>query len=324
MKKLVFVICFLFIILLSGCGDTYTYSDYQKYNKGGSEITEKIDNINIDWISGNVKFDFHKENNIKFYEESSLEISEDREMRYYYNDNELYIKFAKSGIKTWSLNKKDLIVLLPYETKLKDVNINNVSSDININAILCEKMYINNVSGNIEMSCSKINESSIQTVSGNVDITASMSVNSIKAESVSGEINVTVDKIDTLILESVSGKINVKGNEINSLNLGSASGSIKCQVLNIYKSILKSVSGKIVIECSDDDVEFNVETVSGDVNIFSTVQLNCILEIETTSGSFSSDFNYKNIEKDIYEYGTGKINNKIKTVSGSIKIRKLI
>ena len=124
------LLCVMLCMALSGCSNTtYFYDDFDKYIKGGATLEATIKNIEIDWVSGDVKIVKHAENTIAFNETSNKKTNDDTSMYYYLEGDTLHIKFAKSGKFQFSNLQKSLTVELPESLLLDDADIDVVRSE---------------------------------------------------------------------------------------------------------------------------------------------------------------------------------------------------
>ena len=76
-KKLIYVAAILAVAAaLAGCSYTfktsYIYDNGENYTAGDREITEKVEEINIDYVSGDVKLKLTDSKNVSIKETSNL------------------------------------------------------------------------------------------------------------------------------------------------------------------------------------------------------------------------------------------------------------
>ena len=95
-KRLVFAMLIaiaLFAICgLTGCSyfGSVTYADSDKYTIGDAEITDKIENIEIDWPSGSVSVVSHSENMLTLSEKAEDDISDELRLHWWLEDTTLH------------------------------------------------------------------------------------------------------------------------------------------------------------------------------------------------------------------------------------------
>ena len=147
-----------------------------------------------------------------------------------------------------------------------------------------------------------LNKLEIDSVSADVDINE-VSAREIEVESVSGEVTGTLaEGVRELGIETVSGDVNVVAGAVETFDIETTSGEISLQVTNPNSGSIDSTSGNVVL------------TMSPSIEGF-------LLEMETTSGDFSSDFETSK-EGNKYRYGTGRSKIELETVSGNISLMK--
>lgn len=188
---------------------------------------------------------------------------------------------------------------------------NNVySSDLALNLYIPESykgdILISSVSGDIKSErVLELNSLRIETVSGNVKFN-SVSASTVTANLTSGDIEFNNLNSNISSLKTISGDIKVKS-YIGALTVDSTSGSIDMNLTEI-----KGAS--------------TINSASGDVEIAIEVSNNLSLEGKTASGSIevSNNVNNPNIEKGdkllkaTFNSGENKLN--ITTASGDIKL----
>jgi len=101
----------------------------------GSMETQKVREIQIEWVNGDITVQYGDQDQITWKESySSGEPSDANRMRYYLDEDELKLAFCAAGtqgFKGKSRNiKKELIVTLPQAWKLNELDIDNVNGTI--------------------------------------------------------------------------------------------------------------------------------------------------------------------------------------------------
>ncbi len=184
------LLCVMLCMALSGCSNTtYFYDDFDKYIKGGATLEATIKNIEIDWVSGDVKIVKHAENTIAFNETSNKKTNDDTSMYYYLEGDTLHIKFAKSGKFQFSNLQKSLTVELPESLLLDDADIDVVSANLTIDNVNVKELDLDTVSGDIVVKSSTVEDFNIDSVSGSVNLITSTCPENGKFDSVSGSIS---------------------------------------------------------------------------------------------------------------------------------------
>lgn len=265
-KWLLIVLLIIINTVLFGCSwlkvdQEYIYDDseYSAGNKAFGEIL--INEINIDWIVGNVYIEQSSNHEIIIRENIDIDIEEQYKMHYFLKDDVLDVKYT-SSLETlnYKFKNKDLYVYLP--TDIKKININNVSADISIKNVSISSLTINNVSGYI-----------------NIDSNA---IEQLKIDNVSGEIIMMNNKISTCEVSSVSGNIGMSYSEIPiSMNVSTTSASLTLylNVNDVLKINYSTISGKF-----DSDIEYITKDNCYLINN-SDIENNLIYTISTISGN---------------------------------------
>ncbi len=143
---------------------------------------------------------------------------------------------------------------------------------------------INTISGNIELDTFMASKLNLQTTSGEIKLGV---FNKVNAVSVSGDID--IESVNIAEIKTTSGDINI--NSINdSFELITTSGNIDINNIVLKKnSKIKTVSGDVVIK-KKNDIYIESNTTSGDINIKNNNRLaETILNIKTVSGNINSD-----------------------------------
>ena len=272
-------------------GFSYKFDDASKYSVANGKISvDDIRKLDIDWVAGKVRIEEYSGDKIEFYEENSSSLSEDDKMRYMVDNGTLKIKFRKSYIGFGILKSlsKELVIRIPVsmEDGLAELKLDNVSSSIEIEALIANVVLIDSVSGNISIKNLISKKLDIETVSGTVNVSAESEF--VDAEAVSGDLNISISSksIEKVDIESVSGDV--------SLDLGN--------------------SPKIL----------DIETISGEVDITLPENDGFVAKYDSVSGKFKCDFEVSITKKEAV-YKDAKVNKSkldIETVSGDITINK--
>ncbi len=216
MKWLSFLL--LSIFMLAGCngsGVGYHYDEASSYKMGGTQISDPIREIDVNWISGSVSVKYHDGAKIVIEEASSKELDKNTSLYYRVKGDTLDIQFAKSGKLSDANFSKNLTILLPKtmqnaEEALRSLSVETVSASIFADGIYTRECDAETVSGKIDLNLAgTIDEVSIETVSGNAVLGAHDGLRDLDINSVSG--NVQVGLHDSAVFgvefESVSGKL---------------------------------------------------------------------------------------------------------------------
>ncbi len=242
-----------------------------------------IENIEIDWVAGEVTLSAYDGEEIHFTESSSKKLNEKTTLRYKVSGNTLKIRFRKNGILFGSAPGKDLQVFLPRELakSLGKVKIDAVSAKIDAKDLQAEQMHYTTTSGPIFLEKVEAERIETDTVSGGLDIENARATE-IHASTVSGKTD----------LEGAFGTIHASG-----------------------------VSGKLTIQSSVCPDSVSASSVSGDVTVVIPENPGFSVSFDRVSGEFDSDFALSLKEgKGSYKDGGAKI--AVDTVSGNLSIKK--
>ena len=196
-----------------------------------------------------------------------------------------------------------LTVKIPTTASL---DVEAVSADISVDGVAGE-LDLESVSGQVEVS-GKVTSLEASSVSGDVIATATAGRSDL--ESVSGDIIVrqATGRLETAV---VSGNIEIEGGLLDSFSGETVSGSIFCAAF------------------PTDRGRFDMETMSGTIEMVVPSDVNADFYIETYSGSIKNDIGPAPRRTD--EYGPGKelhftagsggAKVSIESFSGSVKLR---
>lgn len=308
-KSIVFIflaaVALSVMFALSGCAvkRAIKYSDLKSYSVGNAEFTEKIEDIEIDWLGGSVNIVSHSGNTLLLSEKAKDGVSDDFKVHWWLDDTTLHIKFAKSGINLWKLRngQKDLTLSVPENMSFNGIAIRCASAKVSTSDLLAETLSISTASGDANINCAA-NKIKLKSVSGNITLAHKNQAHEIEMESASGEINADLNNADEVDIESVSGKININADSIEDFSAESTSGNIFCK-LNVTPR------------------ESEISATSGKVTLILPENPDFTAKISTVSGDFESDFALKK-KGEIFVCGNGMGEIEIETASGDIFIGK--
>ena len=272
-------------VLTVGCNTSFYYDNASKYTAGNVELNaDLIEAIDIEWLNGDVNVSFSSEGStISVSEEANRSIDEERMLHFWVDGVTLKIKFGASGNSNYNGITKTLDVVLPGSKSLEYININCVSSNIELENAKTKKLSANAISGNVRADNARISEAAeFISTSGNIRGSVITACNSLQIETTSGSVDFSTEaRVKSLYVETVSG--------------------------NIYLSNLNPAK------------KASVDTVSGNVELEFLDNAGFEVDFSSVSGDFSTDFPmYVNGDK--YVFGTPNSSFKIKTVSGDISI----
>ena len=296
MKKTFLIMLILAVgaVLLSGCRisvhlpiglSSYYYDNVEKYIVGGAGITDTVERVEIQWLNGNVKVATHKENIVRFSEEANRTLTNDNSVHYWLDGTTLRIQFCGSGKRDLSGLKKDLTVLLPEELMLKELEINGVSAEIEVNSIRAEELSLNTVSGDLEVTGCTITESAdFDTTSGAVTADVLGVLRELCVSTVSGKASVTAQRIDTVDMDSTSGALLLSAEETpDRIDMSTVSGAVMLILPEDTGMTLRfdTVGGRLSSELPGETD--GKDSVFGDGT--------CACSVDTTSGNLKIQVN---------------------------------
>lgn len=233
------------------------------YNIGGGSVTEPINAVEVDWVSGKIE--------ISVYDGDTTEISEneisdeDYKLRYRVENGKLTVHSEKSGFSFGIVSrpKKELTIKIPraYAENLKTLKITSTSADININGLtVLENTETDTVSGKV--TAENLNTVSLEcdTVSGDIKISGAIEAFDLDSTSGAAEITTTVP-LKKLETDTVSGNVTLSLPENSgfTLEFDTVSGDLDCELPITNKN------GKHI--CNDGSAEFEADSTSGDFKV---------------------------------------------------------
>lgn len=263
----------------------YRYSDSSSYLIGDfsvdASMSDALEILDIDWITGSVTISEYDGDEI-IVREDGFDEDEDTRLRYRIKNGKLSIRFAKSGWFSFGIGKsslkKDLTILVPNGKQFRKLDLELVSSSLDVNGISADDFDVDTVSGVVNVQSLTADNIDIEGVSGAV-ILENISAAAADIEQVSGrtEFSGTVNRID---FNTVSGKITAEFSEApREVNIESVSGASTIYMPKTgITAKIDSVSGGVRvfgdklgkscdITVGDGYMTLNVDTVSGSVEI---------------------------------------------------------
>lgn len=217
MKKFISLLSVFLFISLSSCEiklEKYmSYLNEDKYEilgEDGFTFTDKIENINLDWVKGTIKIVKRSEEGVFIDETIKGEQKEDYITRFWLDGTTLNIKYCKSNTSMPTSVRKSITLYVNENINLDEFELNNVSSNIEINGIKSDNIEINNVSGNVEITKAETKEIEYNGVSGNFTCMLTQLTSEVEINQVSGNSIVSLPSTTAgfkVSFNSVSGKI---------------------------------------------------------------------------------------------------------------------
>lgn len=269
-----------------------------------SDLT--IDEIEVNWIGGNVLIKYSEDATISFKETfDNKDENSNYLMRYLVKDNKLTIQFCKPK---WYIKKKirdckNLEIYLPKKS-YHEIDVSSVSADIDYQGSKdnnCTYVKLESVSGNIVCKQATTENIKVENVSGNIYIADVKSNKEIEIDSVSGALNFEKVETNQLEVDTVSSKINISG-KINHIELDSVSSDVDLMMYEAPETI-------------------HCDTVSGMVRLILPENEGFSAVLDSVSGNISSNFEVTYTKKQIV-YKNARFIYKFNSVSGDVSVNK--
>lgn len=265
MKKTVTILLLIaLLIALCSCSvNVYTYSDSRRYTAGDAVVTDPVKTLDVSWIDGQVTIGYHSGNGVLVTDENGARLSKADRLHWWLDGSTLYVKYAESGVRLDAGLDKALTILLPAGMQLEHVEINVVSSDLDVDGLVAKDVKINTVSGRVNMTAARMATAKIDTVSGRVTLSCDSAVEKVSVNSVSGGVVVNCEgEPEVIDVTTVSGEVTIALPESAgfTLNADSVSGRVS-------GSMDMTVSAKNRYVHGDGACRIDVDTVSGDIRM---------------------------------------------------------
>jgi len=248
-----------------------------------------IKKIKIDWVAGGISLRVGTGSDIVFSESSNRDLTDRQRMRYTVSESgTLQIKYCENldNIFDWfsldaNMPAKTLVMEVPASLigQLADLEIDTVSSNIDLSGvygrktsfssvsgevrcadILCDDLYLSSTSGAIICENVTIKEIEIDNVSGGVRLEGEFE--HIDVDTVSGSVQIAAANVPKSIdVDGVSGRITIALPETAGFTakLDTVSGSLSCA--------FPGTLGSDLVVVGDGNADYSFDTVSGSVNI---------------------------------------------------------
>ena len=288
-------------IISENTGLTYAHAD--RYTAGEAALTEKVENLDVDWTSGDIRIEYHTGSEIRVTESGNREITGDDQVRWWLDGATLRIRYAKSGrFRLFDTLKKTLTLSLPEGTVLKTAEIHTTSGDMDIPGLNADEAKLSVTSGNVK-AVADVRTLEVGATSGDLDIRAAGATDSVTIKVTSGRITAAMDHAKRVSAKSTSGGITVTG-RVGEAEISVTSGTIDVKLDAFRKLNIEATSGNVKAALPENDGGFT-----------------CTASM--TSGNFDySGFERSSKDGGTYTFGDGKNECTIRTTSGDIRIVK--
>lgn len=246
---MIFVLCAAglagcrFSVNISPGVSSFVYEDADRYTMGGTSLSDKVENVEVEWLSGNVQVAVHDRNTIEFSEEANKQLDRNNTLYYWLDGRTLHIKFCRSGKWNFAGLEKNLILWLPKDLKLKELKVDSISAAIAAGDVKAQKLELNSVSGAASVDGGEFDEIKGDFVSGDVSVASLNVPEEMEIDTVSGSVKL-------FLLQSADF----------TLEFETVSGDFSSDIA------LKADGDKYI--CGDGINRYEIDTVSGDVDIY--------------------------------------------------------
>ena len=303
--KIAMIICAMIVLCaviitstgIFGSAGIGTYANADKYTAGGTEITDRVRNLDVNWTSGKVILAYHAEETVTLEESAKRSLSEDEQMHWWLDGNTLHVQYAKAGIR-WNMPEKTLTITLPEGIELDNATIQTTSGDIEVPALKANEIDLGSTSGDIDAAV-EADMVRVGATSGDLKVRLNGAADTVSIGTTSGKINLETEKADTIKAGSTSGSITITADESREIKAGSTSGAISVTARKVEKLHASATSGAVTANLSEEP--------------------GFTAKIGMTSGSFSSDIALTK-NGDTYVCGDGSAEIELGTTSGNIRI----
>ena len=227
---------------------------------GHQFIAKDIDKLKIEWAAGNIVLVPVEGNEISVTEEL---LGGDKTMVLKKDGSTLYVQYCEGAVGlSFGSNglKKNLYVTVPQDWECKELEIDAASATVQAEQLTIEEVESSTASGSHTFTECTVEKLKVETVSGNLDFTGSL--NKLDFNGVSAQANLVLrNQPKSIKLESVSGDLNLTLPEGCGFTVDkdTVSGRVSSELETVEKN------GKIVH--GDGSCEIEVEGVSSSVYI---------------------------------------------------------
>lgn len=314
-KKILSLTCLAALAaILSGCGSrsifglgmsTNIYDNADKYIAGGAELSQPVDSLDINWISGQVNIISYSGSTLKFSETANRELDADSAMQYWLENGTLHIQFSKSGSWDFSNLSKTLELWLPEGLEISSFEVDNMSAGLTVEGLSAQSIEI-------------------EAVSGKIELTGCTGAAYFEAESTSGDISlIDCQAQDQVSLESTSGKISgLLSGSMSDVSVSAVSGAIELELENVDNIEAENTSGSVSLRLPGMPQDCQIHTVSGRVSLYLPADASFELVAESVSGRFDSQIPMTS-QGDRYIAGNGDSRFDVETTSGNIFVETI-
>ena len=215
MKKIFFIL--LGTVLLASCTFTVNpealknaeynsnYANASRYTCGGGTAPATIEDLEINWVSGNVVIEAYDGTEVEFSETCDKALNDTTSLYYLLDDNgtTLTIQYgrAKSKVKMADLSK-DLLIRVPRQMRLEDIEVNGAGYDAVLKGIRCESLECNSVSTDITLEKCTVESVEVNGVDDKLTATFEQMPDDIELNGVNSEAVLYVPETAGMTIET--------------------------------------------------------------------------------------------------------------------------
>lgn len=253
------------IACLSGCSfatkTSYIYDNGDKYTAGDREISDKIENIDIDYMSGSVKLIGSDADCVTIEETAAVKLDDKRKVHTWVEGSTLHVRYCASA-KSLDLNnlQKQLVITIPEDEILSDLTVDVSSAEVSCENFKSDKVDIEASSGSILAQC-EADMIKLAASSGNVYLNQTGKSNDISIETSSGHINVEMEDASKLMTTASSGDITIKAISVEDFKSETSSGDNEFSFATApLRSDIEASSGNITVYLpQNSDITFDMD-----------------------------------------------------------------
>lgn len=302
-KLLILAAAAFAMLCFAGCSGLNVYSNADKYDPGSRDVSEKIEELDIGWNSGEVSVVRHDLSTISVSETCSDKLELSEQVHTWVDGKTLRIRFAKSGeMFFFGSPKKKLEIRIPKDMSFKDIKLDGSSCDSRFEAVSADHIYADVSSGNVNIIDCSAKTFDVDTSSGDTKI-------------------VQLGESDSISVDCSSGSVDIKAEKVGKLRLDSSSGKVESDIKDCADVRADTSSGDVTLEFGCVPDKTSIDTSSGDVRVLLPKDADFTAEVDTSSGEFYTDFSCSS-KGDTYTCGSGRGKFTFDTSSGSVEIRK--
>ncbi len=268
-RKLSFLGIVLTVILafagFTACNSGMHYENADKYTAGGATLTQNVKNLDIIWTSGDLEIKHGDVDGVVFSETAAVPLNERTSLYYWLDGETLRIRYAQSvqGIHMGNYPSKALVVTLPQECVLQSLDLDVVSTDVQLTEVRVADIEVDNVSGSVNATMSEFTKDlEMEAISGDITLKGSVA-ESLEVESTSGNIRIELKATPkTCDIDNVSGNVTLTFPE----NAAGFTLTTETTSGEFYSDLPMTNNGDKRVY-GDGSGTLNIETVSGNIRL---------------------------------------------------------